>query len=280
MAEGVDPYKISTIVLACIVAAVAIAALMKDRMGAVPTMQTTGVKEFSYVMVLFLPHILMVFGFIADALAQDVRYSIPSIAGFLSIFLNYGAGILFKKVSDMMSSAPPSAPLTGASLPSPMSGGGIELAGCYIPGFETFISEYSSAPLVVTFTIMFYYLMDLLQNRGFQTSISTIVAMVSFVAAQFFVLRANGCFARFSSVGVPLATSSLLGLLFGGMTYLTIQSTSPSSLPSAVYSVQSQTPAPTKQKTGGGCSGGQCGPPADDDQFVCDTYLNGVKTTE
>ena len=264
---------ISTGVLSVIIIAVSIGFLMKSRMGPMPTVETGGIQEFSYTMVLFLPHILMVFGFIADALAQDFRYSIPSIAGILSIFLNWGSGILFKKVIAAMSSAPP----------VPLIGGGA--TGCFIPGFDTFVSDYSSAPLVVTFTVMFYYVIDLLQNRGFFQSIATIVAMVAFVASQFWILKNNGCFTGFSSVGVPLATSSLLGLLFGGSAYGLIWGVWPERLPSRIFAHDTgSTPVAAgaaSSNTGGrSCPGGKCGAPADDDQFVCDSYINGMPVTK
>lgn len=272
---------ISTAVLSVIIIAVSIGFLMKSRMGSLPAIETGGIQEFSYTMILFLPHILMVFGFIADALAQDFRYSIPSIAGILSIFLNWGFGLAFQKIMAAMSSAPP--------VPSaPLMGGGA--SGCFIPGFDTFVSDYSSAPLVVTFTVMFYYVIDLIQNRGIFQSIATIVAMVAFVASQFWILKNNGCFAGFSSVGVPLATSSLLGLLFGGSAYGLIWGVYPERLPSRIFANQagsapvvgSGAAAAASSKAAGntGCPGGKCGAPADDDQFVCDSYINGMPVTK
>jgi hypothetical protein len=270
----VDPYMISTAVLSVIIIAVSIGFLMKSRMGSLPSVETGGIQEFSYTMIVFLPHILMVFGFIADALAQDFRYSIPSIAGIVSIFLNWGFGIAFQKIRDAMSSAPP--------VPSaPLVGGGA--SGCFIPGFDTFVSDYSSAPLVVTFTIMFYYLIDLIQNRGIFQSIATIVAMVAFVASQFWILKNNGCFAGFSSIGVPLATSSLLGLLFGGSAYGLIWGVYPERLPSRIFAQHSGAVplvAGSTPTTNTACPGGKCGAPADDDQFVCDSYINGMPVTK
>lgn len=258
---------ISTAVLSVIIIAIGIAFLMKDKIGSLPSLETGGIREFCYTMVLFIPHILITFGFIADALSQDFRYSIPSITGFLSIFFNWGLGILLRKMMGTLSAPPP---LVGGA------------AGCFIPGFDTFVSEYASAPLVVTFSVMFYYVIDLLQNRGFFQSGATIVAMISFVAAQFWILKNNGCFAGFSSVGVPLATSLLVGLLFGGSSYGFIWGVFPDRLPSKVYAPGSagSTPvATTTQPKSGGCSGGACGAPADDDQFVCDSYINGMPVT-
>jgi hypothetical protein len=113
------------------------------------------------------------------------------------------------------------------------------------------------------------------------------VAMVAFVASQFWILKNNGCFAAFSSVGVPLATSSLLGLLFGGSAYGLIWGVYPDRLPSRIFAHSSGS-APviagssTSSKAGGraGCPGGKCGAPADDDQFVCDSYINGMPVTK
>lgn len=257
---------ISTAVLSVIIVAIVIAFLMKTRVSSLPTLETGGIREFCYTMVLFIPHILIVFGFIADALSQDFRYSVPSIAGFLSIFFNWGLGLLLRKFTTTMSSAPPPPIVGGAQ------------TGCFIPGFDSFTSEFTSAPLVVTSTIMFYYVIDLLQNRGFFQSGATIIAMLAFIASQFWILKNNGCLAGFSSIGAALASSVLVGLLFGGSAYGLIWGVWPDGLPSKVYAPGSpgSTPPPT---TSGGCSGGRCGAPADDDQFVCDSYINGMPAT-
>ena len=256
---------ISTAVLSVIIIAVSIGFLMKSRMSTLPSLETGGLQEFAYTSVLFLPHILMMFGFIADAISQDFRYSIPSIAGFLSIFFNWALGLAIGKLMSTMSTPPP------------IVGGG---SGCFIPGFESFVSNYASTPLVVTFTVMFYYMIDSIQNRGIVKSGATIIAMISFVASQFWILKNGGCFAGFSSIGVPLATSSLVGLLFGGSAYGLIWGVAPDRLPSRVYTTSSPTISAAAPLSQSGCPGGKCGAPADDDQFVCDSYINGMPATK
>ncbi len=256
---------ISTAVLSVIIISVSIGFLMKSRMSSLPSVETGGLQEFAYTGVLFLPHILMMFGFIADAISQDFRYSIPSIAGFLSIFLNWGLGVAVGNLMSAMSSPPP---IVGGA------------AGCFIPGFDSFVSNYTSTPLVVTFTVMFYYLIDSIQNRGIVKSGATIVAMVSFIASQFWILKNGGCFAGFSSIGMPLATSSLAGLLFGGSAYGILLTVAPDRLPSRVYTTSSPTLTGQSAGTKPGCPGGKCGAPADDDQFVCDSYINGMPVTK
>ena len=113
----------------------------------------------------------------------------------------------------------------------PMMGGAVG-EGCHVPGFEGFVSEWSSAPLVVTATIMFYYLIDNAQNRGFFNALPTVLATLSFLISQYWVLKSNGCFAGFSNVAYPLLTSIAIGLLFGGGVYGIVQSVSPDRLPS------------------------------------------------
>jgi hypothetical protein len=273
MAGAVDPYMISTAVLSVIIIAVSIVALMKSRVQTLPTLNTGGLQQFSYIMVLFLPHILTIFGFIADALSQDFRYSIGSIIGFLSIFLNYGMSMLIGKVVGMASSTP-------AAVPPPVTGGGGP-EGCFIPGFDSFVSDYSSAPLVVTISVMTYYLIDMIVNRGFYSSISPLVTMLAFMISQTWVLNSNGCFAKFSGLGVPLAFSSIIGGLIGWGAYATVVAVAPERLPSVVYTQRTSSPTTRSPVPGGsGCAGGQCGAPADDDQFVCDSYINGMPATK
>lgn len=267
-----DPYKISTAVLAAILTAVGIAFLMKNRLPVASTPGSLfGIKEFSYVMVLFLPHILLVFGFIADALSQDFRYSIPSIAGLLGLVFNWGLGAAMTKVSSAMN-------------PSPSFVGGSYDSGCSVPGFEWLASSQSSAPLVVTFTVMSYYLLDLWQNRGFGASTPTMLATAALSVSQLMILRSNGCF-QASDPFIQFAVSAALGLLFGGSAYGIVQAVDRSRLPTTVYSPEAQittasqaapptSSSPTKPESP--CSGGKCEAPSDDDQFVCDTYVNGM----
>lgn len=218
-------------------------------------------------MVLFLPHILVVFGFVADALSQDFRYSIPSIVGFLGLFLNWGAGLAIGKAMGAMAPAPPTG-LVGGSYDT----------GCSVPGFEWLSSSYSSAPMVVTFTIMSYYMIDLWQNRGFGSSVSSMIATAAFSIAQFIILKANGCFTSFSNPATPFATSAVLGLLFGGSAYGIVQAVDRNRLPSTVYARETQVTSstPTKKPEKPACPNGKCDAPSDDDQFVCDTYINGM----
>lgn len=282
MANGVDPYMVSTFVLAGIIVALGVAFLMRDKLGQVAALKggigaTPGFSEFAYVLILFLPHVLMFFGPIADALNREMRYTIPSLAAFVGIFANWGLGGLFRKISDAMKAKPPTAPIVG---------GALDTLGCHVPGFENFVSEYSSAPMVVTFTLASYYLIDLWQNRGFSQSVPTMIAFLSLSASQFWILKNNGCFASFPSVGTPLIASALIGLAFGGTTYGIVKSSDPGRLPSAAQLAAAGTPVgvagtpppPTQSGGGGGraCAGGKCTAPADDDQFVCDTYINGM----
>lgn len=261
-----DPYKISTAVLSAVLVSIGIAFLMKNRLPtSTPTGSFFGIKEFSYVMVLFLPHILVVFGFVADALSQDFRYSIPSLAGFASLLINWGLGLAFGKAFAAMRPTP--VPIVGGSYDT----------GCAVPGFEWLASSYSSAPMVVTFTIMFYYLLDLWQNRGFGSSVSTMIATAAFSIAQFMILRTNGCFSSFSNPAIPFATSAAIGLLVGGSFYGIVQAADRSRLPTTVYAMESQvtssSPTTPPKKP---CADGKCEAPSDEDQFVCDTYVNGM----
>lgn len=271
--EGVDTYKLTTFILALCILGLGFAYLSKTGgLSQLPAVQSVGIKEFSYVLMLLLPNALIAFGPIADTLNQELRHTWPALAGFASIFLNTASGTLFRKIADAM-----------ASKPVPTVGGNYSLPGCFIPGFESQVSEFSSAPLVVTFTILMYYLIDLFQNRGFFAAVPAVVATLALGGSQFMILKENGCFSSFTSVGYPLLISLALGTLFGGVSYAIVKSSSPNSLPTAVALQAANAPPPTlggKQQKSGGCSGGNCGAPSDDDTFVCDSYINGLPVTK
>lgn len=189
--------------------------------------------------VTFLPHILVLFGVLADIFTLQGVYSIPSLVGLSSIPLHYvfqflwsGVASLIGDIYNMAMTAPevPAKPLfTGTAT----SGGAMSAwAGCEIYGFEGLKSPYSPQGLVVTSTVFWYYLLDLLMNRNVLDSIATMLAFALFFGLQ--VMQLKTCDDLAGSVAVKSVIALAEGLLIGGTGYGIVQASVPNRLPSAV----------------------------------------------
>lgn len=211
----------------------------------------------------YMPHVMLLFGVLADMFTYDGVWSIPSLVGFLSIFLNYVFRYFWFGLEDLIGSITtivtgtgkdkeptppaPSAPASG----TPTSGGkktkggafGTTYTGCTVQGFDAFASEYAPQTLVITSTIFSYYCFDLIQNRGWVNAIAALVAYLITFAGHSVVLSSTtdqkGCQvagqeARSTTMGSVRALVE--GILFGGTAYGIVQTYYPTRLPSATVS--------------------------------------------
>lgn len=236
----------------------------------------------------YMPHIILLFGVLSDMLTYDGVWSIPSLVGVLSIPANWlmqyfwkGLQALFEKaktVSRIGSQsaaapvpAPAPAPAPRVRIPvQPKSGegkipfsssvfpgmpGGAKPGsffksydGCSVQGFEWLKTEFAPQTLVVTATVFFYYIFDLIRNRGWVNSAATIVVFFLVYGAQVAVLQmtarngqcGDGAYGHFSQALMALFE----GILFGGSAYGIVQTYYPTRLPSSTVS-----PFPRKDKS-------------------------------
>ena len=190
----------------------------------------------------FLPHILILFGVLADIFTLQGVYSIPSLVGLASLPVHYIMQFLWSGVSAFLGdvytlamTAPPgpAAPpmFTGVSMPA--RGGAMSAwAGCEIYGFEGLKSPYAPQGLVVTATIFWYYVVDLLMNRNPLDSIATILAFALFFGLQ--VMQLKTCDNMVGSTLIKSAIALAEGFIIGGTGYGIVQGSAPNRLPSAV----------------------------------------------
>jgi len=217
----------------------------------------------------FLPHILILFGVFADIFTMQGAYSIPSLVGICSIPINFLMSTLLNGLTamfaDIISLAqtrmrgpalqawwnfrPPAAAAapvaaaaaagtgaagTGAGRSGGLRGGGAMSAwdGCEIAGFEFFKSEYAPQGLVVTATIFWYYLLDLMVNRNPLDSVLSWLAFILFFGLQ--AMQLKDCDNMGGSFLIKTFISFVEGFIIGGIGYGIVQSTIPTRLPSAV----------------------------------------------
>jgi len=210
----------------------------------------------------FLPHILILFGILADIFTLEGVYSIPSLVGLSSIPLHYvlqflwtGVAAFLGDVYKMAMTAPQTSttPVIPVTRPPATTGGAMSAwAGCEVYGFESLKSPYAPQGLVVTATIFWYYLLDLFMNRDPLDSIATALAFPLLFGLQ--VMQLKTCDNIVGSVMIKSTIALAEGFIIGGTGYGIVQSSIPDRLPSAVLpkgpSLSSMTKNPDGSYTG------------------------------
>ena len=233
------------------------------------------------VILTYIPHIMLLFGVLADMFTYEGVYSIPSLVGLLSIPLNYvfryfwtGIDQIFewgknfdRKYKTSSSNTTPAADTKPAAEPpkaprkikTPASntstsntsgttqvtthpnifgslkgGAMINYDGCTVQGFESLTSIYAPQTLVVTATVFFYYIFDLLNNRGLINSLASILIGSMLYIGETIIISKE-CMSNVSVVGSSLR-ALVEGAFFGGTAYSIVQAYYPARLPSAAIS--------------------------------------------
>ena len=207
----------------------------------------------------YLPHILLLFGVLADMFTYQGVYSIPSLVGLLTIPLNWVMQYFWIGVSDGVSkiaeilrgaesaaarAATPASVKGRLSFIGPKTGGGLgtffrEYDGCDVQGFSWAHSPYAPQTLVITATVFSYYIFDLIMNRGWMNASAAITTFLFLYTIQALLLKncnAPGSTAEEPAMWLKSLASFAEGLLFGGTSYAVVQSYYPGSLPSSAIS--------------------------------------------
>jgi len=180
----------------------------------------------------FIPHILILFGVLADIFTLQGVYSIPSLIGLLALPIHKLMEYLWTGVATVlgdvyrlaMTAPPPAAVRTGGA----MSG----WSGCDVYGFEYFHSRYAPQGLVVSATIFWYYLIDLFMNRNILDSVAAILAFMLFFGLE--TMQLATCRDFTDSVWIKAFIALSEGFFIGGVGYAIVQGSAPNRLPSSV----------------------------------------------
>jgi len=227
----------------------------------------------------YIPHILLLFGVLADMFTYQGVWSIPSLVGLLSIFFNYFMQYFWKGLRELFNSAEnvasvgklptvtptaATAPISSVDDPKQNSlgllggkkkGGAItppaffkNYDGCSVQGFKGWATEFAPQTLVVTATVFCYYIFDLVRNRGWLNSAASIVMFGAFYAMQVGVLVMTGECGQTRPEDYTSTQQAIMaffeGIVFGGSAYGIVQTYYPSRLPSSTIS-----PFPTRSKS-------------------------------
>lgn len=284
-----------------VVSVIATAVVMSGKVavpeGALPTLPSVG--SLAVDTMVYMPHILLLFGVLADMFTYDGVWSIPSLIGVLSIFVNYifryfwlGLASLSETTTKAFTKSSSSTTTGTSSSPSGVNlgidkggsrGGAASVFssstydGCSVQGFEDFGSKYAPQTLVVTATVFSYYCFDLIQNRGWVNSIGAITGFLLTYLAQVAIIwtknDGKGCDVK-GDTSEPVGPFSqgiralVEGLLFGGTSYGIVKTYYPTRLPSSAIS-------PFPRKTSADLTMGADGKMRDADGFPYVVLPNG-----
>ncbi len=219
----------------------------------------------------YMPHILLLFGVLADMFTYQGVWSIPSLVGLLSILFNYFMQYFWKGLQELWNSGKKVAnvgassnvagtPVTAAEarqfegqvgVGRRAKGGAIippaffkKYDGCSVQGFEGWKTDFAPQTLVVTSTVFCYYIFDIVRNRGWMNALASILMFAFFYIMQTAVLVfMGGCGGPYGDFAQS-AMAFFEGVVFGGSAYGIVQTYYPNRLPSTVVS-----PFPTKNKS-------------------------------
>ena len=253
MAESATPWwaTLVAILLTAIVSVLGTYYALRPAPIGAPSVPSAG--SFFKDTITYIPHILLLFGVLADMFTQEGVYSIPSLVGLISIPLNFvfkyfWAGLydLVAKLSDLLATKPENAavPIIGQKGGVPTNAGRFfkEYDGCTVQGFSALASNYAPQTLVVTATVFSYYMFDLIANRGGSFSAPTAVIFIILFLAEMFII--DDCdVPQEHPAGIAPPGKYLKGLmaftegmLFGGSAYSVVQAYYPERLPTAALS--------------------------------------------
>jgi hypothetical protein len=203
----------------------------------------------------YLPHIMLVFGVVADAITQDGVYSIASLIGVFSIVANYVLGFFWRALGDIMEGVrelietsgqsgrnpiPANRPNAVTSI-NPMRAGGKpgdfsgNYDGCEVQGFSALHSKYAPQTLVVTATIFSYYIFDIVSNRGWSNAAGVMALFIPLYLVQ--VMMIGDCNPEEMGRMWKALVAAIEGVFFGGTSYGVVQAYFPNRLPSSAISI-------------------------------------------
>jgi hypothetical protein len=166
----------TNLVTAVVVAAVSILGTAYALGGSMPAGQLDlGAAGIAVDTITYMPHILLLFGILADMFTYQGVWSIPSLVGLLSVLLNYFMQYFWKGLEELWNSGknvatigsqPPAVPPAvggkkGGKISDNLPAFFKKYDGCSVQGFEGWSTPYAPQTLVVTATVFCYYIIDI-----------------------------------------------------------------------------------------------------------------------
>jgi len=240
----------------------------------------SGLYGMHYTISNFLPYGILLFGFFADVVGQEFRYSIASFTGLLAILLNYALKPVLERV------------FTGA----PSSTGVVDERGwCTLPGLEALESRATPMSIVSSSAIITYLLIFAWTERPAIDNVAISVLLPVILILQMFTFHFSGCspYYNTSSLMGGFTLAMTLGAIVGTSLWAAINFGAPQYSPFSTKLTLAATTAgkgggvgATRNGVGGAnhTTGGKCsqvgGSTDDDNAYVCEAYKNGQLVTQ
>lgn len=258
--ESTTPWWVTLIAIAVTAVASVMGTVYALGSGPKAPNAPAGVSSLVGDTITYIPHIMLLFGVLADMFTYEGVYSIPSLVGILSIFGNWvlrffwrGLGAILEKTKVIATDTTPGQ-VGGVVAPKPSrvdAGVGTTVSiptdakrffqdydGCNVQGFSGWASSYAPQTLVVTATIFMYYIFDIVNNRGWINALAGLLFFTAVFVGQAFVVGA--CKPVGTDKPFTLTQQTLMalveGILMGGLSYSVVAAYYPTRLPSSVIS--------------------------------------------
>ena len=180
----------------------------------------------------FVPHFLMLFGILADAFTYEGVYWTGTAVGIASMFVGPFIASAFTQLGKLPGYV--------------MKGGDGSYAGSTLTGMEA--KEGTPETLVITASILSYYIFDLMFSVSVLDAVGAIVAGVFLFGGQAMAISDS----MGESPGMSAALAGLAGSIIGGTSYTIINSSAPQYLPSTVLVGSSTSGGGMPRGTGSG----------------------------
>lgn len=252
----------------------------------------------------FSPDIALLSGFVSDILNGSFRFSLTSLVAIGSVVLNWLLAKLLPGAAPASSAAPaaPAAPAArppvrplasrsplprppAASSPlgtgSPATGGAVlpdyfaaNFNPCTIRGLGMFETDKSPMGIAALTTMFVIYMLDM--TVGAKRSGAEAGLYAGFGAGVYllnlFSYKEFQCYGKtYGEIARATLLPIMIGLAVGGGTYNILSAYAPAYLP--------LDPRPIGSGGGTAAKYATCSPPNDQDQLVCDAYLDGKRIT-
>ena len=199
----------------------------------------------------YVPHFLLLFGILADAFTYQGVYWTSTVVGLAGYFATVPLSAIIDGIAGLLGRAWSRASGAPAAAPAARVGTAITLDGSY-DGCTFQGGSVESVPVPPTLTasssVMWYFIIDSIDNHGFASALGSIFAFMGLYGAQVSSIKA--CITNFSSGAM---WGLIYGLIVAGILYSLIKSFGPQYLPSSVVNAGG---SGTAAGAGGNAAGG------------------------